>query len=60
MALKIPSRFRLPPELEEAMLIIELGFPPQVINEWPQSLIDKLTIYKGVKHVVEYGGNWQP
>lgn len=42
------------------MLIIELGFPPQVIDEWPQGLIDRMLIYKGVKSVAEYGGNWQP
>jgi len=58
--MKIPSRFRLPPELEESMIIVEIGFPPQVINEWPQSLIERLLIYKGVKQVVQDGGNWQP
>lgn len=60
MALKMPSRFGLPPEMEEAMLILELGFPPQVIDEWPQGLIDRLLIYKGVKNVAQFGGSWQP
>ena len=58
--MKIPSRYRLPPELEEAMLIIETGFPPQVIDQWPQSLIERLLVYKGVKNVAQYGGDWQP
>lgn len=46
--------------MEEAMLIVEIGFPPQVINEWPQSLIERLIIYKGVKNVAQFGGDWQP
>ena len=46
--------------MEEAMLILELGFPPQVIDEWPQELIETMMIYKGVKNVAQYGGNWQP
>jgi len=50
----------LPPELEEAMLVIETGFPPQVIDEWPQPLIERLLIYKGVKNVARFGGEWQP
>jgi len=50
----------LPPELEEALLIFELGFPPQVIDEWPQGLIELLLIYKGVKNVAQFGGDWQP
>jgi len=58
--MKIPSRFGLPPELEDAMIIEETGFPPQVTDEWPQSLIERLIVYKGVKNVVQYGGNWQP
>ena len=60
LALKLPNRYRLPPELEEALIIIEIGFPPQVIDEWPQGLIEKLLIYKGVKNVVQFGGDWQP
>lgn len=60
LALKMPSRYRLPPELEEAMIITEIGFPPQVINEWPQPLIEKILIYKGVKAVAQFGGDWQP
>ncbi|MBA7655824.1 hypothetical protein ES703_63733 [subsurface metagenome] len=60
LALKLPNRNRLPPELEEALIIVEIGFPPQVIDEWPQGLIEKILIYKGVKNVVQFGGNWQP
>jgi hypothetical protein len=56
----MPTRFRLSPEMEEAMLVSELGFPPQVIAEWPQSFIECLAIYKGVKDVALYGGDWQP
>ena len=56
----MPSRYRTPAELEEAMLISEIGFPPAIIDEMPEALIDRILIYKGVKTVTEYGGNWQP
>jgi len=46
--------------MEEAMLINEIGFPPQVIDEMDQGLIERLLIYRGVKNVAQYGGNWQP
>lgn len=59
-AFKMPNRFRLPPELEEAMLIIEIGFPPEVLDRMPQRLIELMLIYKGVKNVTENGGDWQP
>lgn len=42
------------------MLIAELRLPPQVFDEWPQALIDKILVYKGVKGVTQYGGEWQP
>lgn len=60
LALKMPLRYRLPPEMEEPMLISEIGLPPQVIDEWPQALIDRILVYKGVKGVTQYGGDWQP
>jgi hypothetical protein len=56
----MPSRFRLPPEMEEALLICEIGLPPQIMDEWPQALIENIMIYKGVKNVAQYGGDWQP
>jgi len=42
------------------MLICEIGLPPQVLDELSQVLIDQIIIYKGVKNVAEYGGDWQP
>lgn len=42
------------------MLITEIGFPPEVLDKMPQPLIERLLIYKGVKNVAMYGGNWQP
>lgn len=42
------------------MLICEIGLPPQELDRIPQGLIDRILIYKGVKNVTEYGGNWQP
>jgi len=46
--------------MEEALIITEIGFPPQVIDEWPQGLVEKILIYKGVKNVAQFGGDWQP
>jgi hypothetical protein len=56
----VPSHYRLPPEMEEAMLICELNLPPSVIDNMPDRLIEKIMIYKGVKAVTEGGGTWEP
>jgi len=58
--MEMPTRYRLPPDMEEAMLIYELGFPPQVIDDMDQGTIERILIYKGVKNAAMYGGNWQP
>lgn len=58
--MKLPGRYRLPPEMEEAMLVTEIGLPPEQLNVLPQRLIDCILIYKGVKNVTENGGDWQP
>ena len=60
MAMRIPQKYRLPPEMEDAMLTEELGYPPEVFRMWPQAFIERLLIYKGVKHVATFGGEWQP
>lgn len=41
------------------MIICELGFPPDVIDEMPQQLIEKMLVYKGVKNVTMYGGDYK-
>jgi hypothetical protein len=46
--------------MEEAMLITEIGLPPRDLADLPQSLIERILIYKGVKGVAENGGDWQP
>jgi len=56
----MPSRFRIPPELEEAMLVTEISFPPEIIDGMSIDLIEEILIYKGVKGVVQNGGEWQP
>jgi hypothetical protein len=56
----MPNRFRLPPELEEAMLVTEIGYPPEVLDNMSQGLVERILIYKGVKNVAENGGDWQP
>jgi len=42
------------------MLVTETGFPPDVLGEMPERLLDEIVIYRGVKGVVEFGGDWQP
>ena len=56
----MPDRYRVPPQIVEAMLVVETGFPSQVLGEMPERLIEEIMVYKGVKNVTEYGGNWQP
>jgi hypothetical protein len=58
--MKIPGRYRLPPEMEEAMLVVELNVKPWELDRLPQTLIEKILIYRGVKNVATYGGTWQP
>jgi len=42
------------------MLVTETGFPPDVLGEFPERLLDEIIVYRGVKGVVEFGGDWQP
>jgi hypothetical protein len=46
--------------MEDAILIDETGFPPQVTDEWPAELVERLVVYKGVKNAAIYGVDWQP
>jgi len=46
--------------MNEAIQVCELGFPPQVLNEMGEGLIQRMLIYRGVKNAAEFGGNWQP
>ena len=56
----MPKRFMIPAPLQEAFLITELGYPPEVYENWPEHLIEEILIYKGVKNVTINGGDWQP
>jgi len=60
LAFKVPKKFRVPPQLREAMLVTETGFPPDVLGEMPEHLLDEMVIYRGVKNVAQFGGEWQP
>jgi hypothetical protein len=46
--------------MEEAIIVAETGFPPEVLDRMGQGTIDRLLIYLGVKAVAENGGEWQP
>lgn len=60
LAFKMPGKYRPPLEMNEAMLVCELGLPPQVIADMDEGLIQRMLIYRGVKAATEHGGNWQP
>jgi hypothetical protein len=46
--------------MTEPILVVETGFPPWELAEMSEELIEKMMIYKGVKDVHQFGGNWQP
>lgn len=58
--MKLPARYPAPQEIHEAMLIVETGLPPEVLDRLPERLIDNILIYKNVKQVSEFGGTYNP
>ena len=57
---KIPTRYQFPPQLEEAALLVETGWSPDVLGEVPEALVQEVIIYKNVKTVTENGGDYRP
>ena len=53
----MPKKFALPDGMEEAMLVVETGLHPDVIDNLSESIIDRILIYKAVKNVCQNGGN---
>ena len=56
----MPKRFQVPPDFKEAMLIMELGFPPEVLDKIPENTLQMMLIYKGVRDVHQFGGEYDP
>lgn len=58
MALKMPHKHLLPSEMTEAILVAETGFTPAELTDIPEPVLERLLIYRGVKNVLEYGGEY--
>lgn len=44
--------------MEEAVVVMETGFPPSILDQLPGDLVTKLMIYKNVRRVAEHGGSY--
>jgi len=42
------------------MLVCELGHTPEELDRMDAGLIQRMLIYKGVKNVAMFGGDWRP
>jgi hypothetical protein len=57
MALKMPDRYQLPAEMEDAALMEALWPKPlEEINDMPEALLRRLLLFRRVKDVAMYGG----
>lgn len=39
---------------------MELGFPPEVLDRIPETTLELMMVYKNVKDVAQFGGNYDP
>lgn len=46
----------MPAEMEDAMLLAETGWPPDVLDEQDEERINRFLLYKQVKSTVTSGG----
>jgi len=60
LALKLPQKFAVPHDYKEAILVMELGFPPDVLDSIPEPLLEKMLVYRNVKNVAQFGGSYDP
>ena len=58
--MKLPHKHLAPSMMEEAILVVELGLTPDELDEIPESLLERICIYKGVKNVMINGGTYNP
>jgi hypothetical protein len=50
-AIKKPELYELPPGMDEAIMLVETGWTPEMLDNCPQTLLDKMLIYKSVRNV---------
>jgi len=58
--MKLPQKFQVPQDFKEAILIMELGFPPEVLDRIPEPLVELMLVYKNVRDVAQFGGTYEP
>ena len=56
LSMKLPRTHQMPEGMNEAMLVIETGFSPDILDEMPQGLIERMLLYKNVRNAAQYGG----
>ena len=50
----------MPLGFTEAHIIVETGLPPQVLAEMDARQVDMLMLYKEIRMIAEFGGDWSP
>lgn len=50
----------MPRDFQESIYIIELGFPPDILDKIPEKTLELMVIYKNVKDVAQFGGVYEP
>ena len=58
--MKLPQKYLAPREAKEAIYIMELGFPPEVLDRIPERTLELMMLYKNVRDVAQYGGTYDP
>lgn len=48
----------LPPDMVEAMMVVETGMTPQQLAELPEELIARIRLYRDVTQTIRHGGSW--
>ncbi len=54
---KLPN-CEMPKEMGYAFLLAETGWSPDVLDNMPMDEVMKFLLYKKIKHIAEYGGEF--
>ncbi len=55
--MKLPG-FQMPDEMEEAFILVETGWSPDVLEKQPVELIEAIFLYKQIKGIAVNGGEF--
>jgi hypothetical protein len=58
--MKLPQKYLAPREVKEAIYIMELGFPPEVLDRIPERTLELMMLYKNVRDIAQFGGFFDP